>query len=638
MEFCYMKKYLMPLFLALVPVLSGCEKEPDVNTSLPEIDLGKLMNLTVPMEGGEAVIEYRIVNHVEGGTISAEPTENWLGGFNYDTPGRIVFNVDENTADEDRSSIVTLTYTYDENESVTAQLNVIQASYDYVIDCTFMSGTYYGSQYGLNGEYNYYTILSDMEYNDGAMDGGSYYAFDLYTASAPENPDNPLPAAGTYVLGEQGATADMTFAPDHTQALRTSVDGEVVFDVGFTEGTLIISYDGGVMLAEASLTDETGMRHYLTYSGNPDYDNASGGSGGETVLNQDIDMEASQGAAVYVSGEEGGLMEVQLTFTDMEVDFFGYVVPPGSILNVDVFMHYDESGNIATGDYTLAGSSVPEAMSINPGEYFNYMGVTLTMGTYISYIDESENVFEGLISDGEMKVSGEPGNYTVECSFVTAEGYSVECSYNGALEVTGFPGPYSTLTDDYTLDLEGASGSAQFWGDYYGNGTGNWIVVLESATDVVQLELITEEVDFNAGLASAVYTPSVDPVNPAPGEYVTGYLDGDYLDGDYLMGTNYMETLEGLIVGCAPAVSGDLSITNNGDDTYTISFAFTDDLGHVWDGGWTGVLDFSNRSYAPERTFCRKSGEVSVSENYMSPYKADNVRVINKMLRRAERG
>lgn len=630
-----MKKYLMPLFLALVPVLSGCEKEPDVNTSLPEIDLGKLMNLTVPMEGGEAVIEYRIVNPVEGGTISAEPTENWLGGFNYDTPGRIVFNVDENTADEDRSSIVTLTYTYDENESVTAQLNVIQASYDYVIDCTFMSGTYYGSQYGLNGEYNYYTILSDMEYNDGAMDGGSYYAFDLYTASAPENPDNPLPAAGTYVLGEQGATADMTFAPDHTQALRTSVDGEVVFDVGFTEGTLIISYDGGVMLAEASLTDETGMRHYLTYSGNPDYDNASGGSGGETVLNQDIDMEASQGAAVYVSGEEGGLMEVQLTFTDMEVDFFGYVVPPGSILNVDVFMHYDESGNIATGKYALVGSdvSMPEAMSINPGEYFNYMGVTLTMGTYISYIDESENVFEGLISDGEMKVSGEPGNYTVECSFVTAEGYSVECSYNGALEVTGFPGPYSTLTDDYTLDLEGASGSAQFWGDYYGNGTGNWIVVLESAMDVVQLELITEEVDFNAGLASAVYTPSVDPVNPAPGEYVTGYLDGDYL-----MGTNYMETLEGLIVGCAPAVSGDLSITNNGDDTYTISFAFTDDLGHVWDGEWTGVLDFSNRSYAPERTFCRKSGEVSVSENYMSPYKADNVRVINKMLRRAERG
>ena len=630
-----MKKYLLLLLVALVPVLSGCEKEPDVNTSLPEIDLGKLMNLTVPMEGGEAVIEYRIVNPVEGGTISAKPTENWLGGFNYDTPGRIVFNVDENTTDEDRSSIVTIVYTYGENESVTAQINVIQASYDYVTDCGFMSGTYYGTRYGVDGEHNYYTILSDMEYDGGAMPGGSYYAFDLYNASAPENQDNPLPAAGTYVLGELGSTADMTFAPDNTEALRTSADGEDVFDVGFTEGTLTISYDDGVMLAEASLTDEDGMRHYLTYAGTPEYDNASGGSGGDAVLDRDIDMEASQGAAVYVSGEEGGLMEVQLTFTDMEVDFFGYVVPPGSILNVDVFMHYDESGNIATGKYALVGSdvSMPEAMSIYPGEYLDYMGVTMAMGTYVTYIDESENVLEGLVVDGEMTISGQPGSYAVTCTFTTAEGYSVECSYNGALEVTGFPGPYSTLTDDYTLDLEGASGSAQFWGDYYGNGTGNWIVVLESAMDVVQLELITEEVDFSAGLTSAVYTPSVDPVNPAPGEYVTGYLDGDYL-----MGTNYMETLEGLIVGCAPAVSGDLSITNNGDDTYTISFAFTDDLGHVWDGEWTGVLDFSNRSYAPERTFCRKSGEVSVSENYMSPYKADNVRVINKMLRRAERG
>lgn len=630
-----MKKYLLLLLVALVPVLSGCEKKPDVNTILPEIDLGKLVNLPVPMEGGETVVEYRIENPVEGGTVLAKPVESWIGGFNYDTPGRIVFNVDENTTDEDRSSIVTIVYTYGENESVTAQINVIQASYDYVTDCGFMSGTYYGTRYGVDGEHNYYTILSDMEYDGGAMPGGSYYAFDLYNASAPENQDNPLPAAGTYVLGEPGSTADMTFAPDNTEALRTSADGEDVFDVGFTEGTLTISYDGGVMLAEASLTDEDGMRHYLTYAGTPEYDNASGGSGGDAVLDRDIDMEASQGAAVYVSGEEGGLMEVQLTFTDMEVDFFGYVVPPGSILNVDVFMHYDESGNIATGKYALVGSdvSMPEAMSIYPGEYLDYMGVTMAMGTYVTYIDESENVLEGLVVDGEMTISGQPGSYAVTCTFTTAEGYSVECSYNGALEVTGFPGPYSTLTDDYTLDLEGASGSAQFWGDYYGNGTGNWIVVLESAMDVVQLELITEEVDFNAGLTSAVYTPSVDPVNPAPGEYVTGYLDGDYL-----MGTNYMETLEGLIVGCAPAVSGDLSITNNGDDTYTISFAFTDDLGHVWDGEWTGVLDFSNRSYAPERTFCRKSGEVSVSENYMSPYKADNVRVINKMLRRAERG
>ena len=96
-----MKKYLLLLLVALVPVLSGCEKKPDVNTILPEIDLGKLVNLPVPMEGGETVVEYRIENPVEGGTVLAKPVESWIGGFNYDTPGRIVFNVDENTTDEE---------------------------------------------------------------------------------------------------------------------------------------------------------------------------------------------------------------------------------------------------------------------------------------------------------------------------------------------------------------------------------------------------------------------------------------------------------------------------------------------------------------------------------------------------------
>ena len=629
-----MRKAAFFLLAAAAAVLSvSCNKDekPEPAVTDPEFKPLSETTFNVDKAGGSFEFLYDIVNPTEDMVI-AELQEgvDWITEPDTrSTFGKVTFSVLANEEETTREASINLLY-----GTLSIELNVIQASYDYVTDCGFMSGIYYGTRYGVDGEHNYYTILSDMEYDGGAMPGGSYYAFDLYNASAPENQDNPLPAAGTYVLGEPGSTADMTFAPDNTEALRTSADGEDVFDVGFTEGTLTISYDDGVMLAEASLTDEDGMRHYLTYAGTPEYDNASGGSGGDAVLDRDIDMEASQGAAVYVSGEEGGLMEVQLTFTDMEVDFFG-TVPPGSILNVDVFMEYDESGNIATGKYTLVGSdvSMPEAMSIYPGEYLDYMGVTMAMGTYVTYIDESENVFEGLVVDGEMTISGQPGSYAVTCTFTTAEGYSVECSYNGALEVTGFPGPYSTLTDDYTLDLEGASGSAQFWGDYYGNGTGNWIVVLESAMDVVQLELITEEVDFSAGLTSAVYTPSVDPVNPAPGEYVTGYLDGDYL-----MGTNYMETLEGLIVGCAPAVSGDLSITNNGDDTYTISFAFTDDLGHVWDGEWTGVLDFSNRSYAPERTFCRKSGEVSVSENYMSPYKADNVRVINKMLRRAERG
>ena len=47
----------------------------------------------------------------------------------------------------------------------------------------------------------------------------------------------------------------------------------------------------------------------------------------------------------------------------------------------------------------------------------------------------------------------------------------------------------------------------------------------------------------------------------------------------------------------APAVSGDLNITNNGDGTYHISFEFLDDKGNTWDGEWSGSFDES--AYAP---------------------------------------
>ena len=47
----------------------------------------------------------------------------------------------------------------------------------------------------------------------------------------------------------------------------------------------------------------------------------------------------------------------------------------------------------------------------------------------------------------------------------------------------------------------------------------------------------------------------------------------------------------------APAVSGDMNITNNGDGTYHIQFEFLDDKGNTWDGEWSG--SFSEMSSAP---------------------------------------
>ena len=63
---------------------------------------------------------------------------------------------------------------------------------------------------------------------------------------------------------------------------------------------------------------------------------------------------------------------------------------------------------------------------------------------------------------------------------------------------------------------------------------------------------------------------------------------------------------EGYVNQFAPATEGDQVIVNNGDGTYQLTFSFLDDLGHTWDGTWSGRsgtitadnYDFSSQSKA----------------------------------------
>lgn len=189
----------------------------------------------------------------------------------------------------------------------------------------------------------------------------------------------------------------------------------------------------------------------------------------------------------------------------------------------------------------------------------------LPMGTRADHITES-GTYVGLIADGEMTVSGEAGAYSVECSFLTAEGRSVTCSWSGDVTVAGVPGPYSTLTGDYTLDLEGTEGTAYYNGNYYGTGD-NWIVQLlpGPGPDGVQIELVTS---------------------------------GDGVEDGIVFGTNYVGdfTEQGLADSFAPATAGRLDVTGHGDGTCTFEFSFLDDKGNTWDGKWTGTLSVRSSS------------------------------------------
>lgn len=79
----------------------------------------------IPAAGATGVeVSYSITNPVSGKSISAVSAENWVKNFSYATEGKITFDVEANSADTERSSVVTVSYP--EAESV--QFTVTQAA------------------------------------------------------------------------------------------------------------------------------------------------------------------------------------------------------------------------------------------------------------------------------------------------------------------------------------------------------------------------------------------------------------------------------------------------------------------------------------------------------------------------------
>lgn len=145
---------------------------------------------------------------------------------------------------------------------------------------------------------------------------------------------------------------------------------------------------------------------------------------------------------------------------------------------------------------------------------------------------------------------------------------------------------FSTLTGDYTLDLVGATAVAVNYGDYYGTGGDNYYVeiMLTVGSDGLLIDLVSDPgVD---GMASGTYKVSASGY-PGIGEYIKGYMAGSSIGGTTFVGGF---TADGYVTAYAPATSGDLVITDDGNGNYHISFSFVDDLGNVWDGEWSGEI------------------------------------------------
>ena len=580
-------------------VLTGCKDDslvpdgPGEGTS-PELIIDVTgENIEIPAEGGNVEVTYELTNPVEDGYVSASCEVDWIVDLDSETAGKVIVSAEKNDSGTSRSATLTVTYTWTGGEPVEDEVELVQPAagesgedYDYEYEMNEFLAYFYEA-YGNDGEDNYYVWLSDRPFSeDGYAEvGGTYYLFDMY---ADPGTGTTIPA-GTYTLGADGETAAMTFS-DLSMYLYQGADEASTVELYFTEGTLVVTADAGTYTFDAVLTDSEGKTHHLTYTGPADIQEETDpdpepGDGG---LGEPVDFEASLAAAVYTN-EENDVMTVTMQFTDMDVDLEGYVIPPGAMLTAEVYMPFNEEGKLALGTYEVADTY--EEYTVATGmDFYGYQ-----LGTYVvNYSDESTYEI-GYISSGTMEITGSRDFdlYTITCDFTTAEGVSVKCTYEGNMVVQGMPGPLSTLTGDYTLDLTDAIAYAEYYGDYYYTGGGNWVLNIDPASgvgDALTVDFVVDGLDYSAGIPTGTYKAAATDY-PEPGEYLTGFESGGYL-----YGTLYLDYVSEGIAGCAPAISGDLNITNNSDGTYELSFSHMDDLGHTWSGSWAGTISTTDGS------------------------------------------
>lgn len=136
-------------------------------------------------------------------------------------------------------------------------------------DITFVAddcyADYYGDQFSVGGEQNYYVILSDLGFDaEGyAYEGGHYYILDIFSDVAPTDLSNIVIPEGTYTLGESGLTEVGTFTSDYSSYL----DYVEMMEYPFAAGEVVVTHEGNNTKFECVIVDVVGRTHTVTYNG-----------------------------------------------------------------------------------------------------------------------------------------------------------------------------------------------------------------------------------------------------------------------------------------------------------------------------------------------------------------------------------
>lgn len=235
----------------------------------PVLTLTSEAEVEVSGNGGNFTISYTLENPWEDGDISVSSGEaTWLD-FNTDTDGEIAVEVFANGESTARSAVVTVTYTYSGDKTVSFDVTVNQdRHYDYELNATIISGQYFGDDYSnVAGEMIYALFFQDTE--DYWVSGHNYYYLGL-KAGEPSDMNAIAPPVGTYTATmSEGNDADGEFKIMKNGSGPYMTCGYVngATRKGMIAGEITVSYDGTNYTIEGTLTSTDQAVHHISYTG-----------------------------------------------------------------------------------------------------------------------------------------------------------------------------------------------------------------------------------------------------------------------------------------------------------------------------------------------------------------------------------
>lgn len=229
-----------------------------------------------------------------------------------------------------------------------------------------------------------------------------------------------------------------------------------------------------------------------------------------------------------------------------------------------------------------------------PMYYEEYTIVDIGNTDY-SWVDDSMEGWAMPLEDASLKVSG---NRFELVALVNNTEYYVVFEGDYSLTNSVITDYVSSLTKDTAIDVSNCSAAVYSYGDYWGCGYNNWCIEfvcndgMKYGTYLVIDFLNNSTTDFTGTYVASGFSAE-DETKPdfRANVFVPGFRVAD--DADLLLGSLFMVYKDGLCVSQAPLYEGTVTITANGDGTYTIVVDALDDAPqqNKITLSWTGTFE-----------------------------------------------